>query len=125
MKRKDLMSPITEMMWSTAYYLKNNLFVIMCLIQGILPMAALIIGFKLDTDYVPACVIILIFIQSAVSYTKKLMENMGKGNDVPVPKERFTAVDEDGEVTVRIERAQELLLYVCDLEDYLERKGKL
>ena len=125
MKHKDLVKPITEMMWSIVYYLKNNLFAIMCLIQGILPMIALIVGFKLDTDYVPACVIILIFIQSAVSYTKKLMESMGKGNDVPVPRKRFTTVDEDGEVTVRVDRTQELILYVCDLEDYLERKGKL
>lgn len=125
MKRKDLVSPIVEMMWSIAYYLKNNMFAIICLIQGALPMVSLIIGFKLDTDYVPVCVVALIIIQSITSYTKKLMENMGKGNDVPVPRKRFTSVDEDGEVTVRVDRTQELILYVCDLEDYLERKGKL
>lgn len=125
MKMKDLASPIIELMRSIAYYLKNNLFAIMCLIQGILPMAALIIGFKLDTEYVLTCVVVLILVQSATSYTKKLMESMGKGNDVPVPRKRFTTVDEDGEVTVRVDRTQELILYVCDLEDYLERKGKL
>lgn len=125
MKLKDLTSPIIEWMWSIAYYLKNNLFAIMCLIQGILPMTALIIGFKLDTKYVLVCVVALITIQSITSYIKKLMESMGRGNDVPVPRERFTSADEYGEVTVRADRTQELILYVCDLEDYLERKGKL
>lgn len=50
---------------------------------------------------------------------------MGKGPNIPIPYERFTEVNEDGEVTMEYDRIQELMLYTADLEDYLERKGLL
>lgn len=56
---------------------------------------------------------------------KEIANRTGKGLTVPVPKKRFTEVSEDGEVTIPTTRIEELLLYVCDLEDWLERKGML
>lgn len=45
---------------------------------------------------------------------------------IPVPNERFTVVDEDNDmVSIDNDRLQEMLLYVADLEDTLERKGVL
>ena len=51
--------------------------------------------------------------------------NMGKGQTIPVPDKRFTEVDDDGEVSIPNNRIQELILYLADLEDWLERKGLL
>lgn len=47
----------------------------------------------------------------------------GKGITIPVPSKRFTEVSEDGEITVHTSRIQELLVYLSDLEDWLDRKG--
>lgn len=57
-----------------------------------------------------------------IHYIKELANKSGKGNAIPIPKKRFTEVDDDGEVSVENNRLQELLLYVADLEDYMERK---
>ena len=50
---------------------------------------------------------------------------VGKGVDCPVPEERFTEELGDGEVVVSTERLQEMILYVDDVENYLERRGML
>ena len=41
---------------------------------------------------------------------------------MPIPVERFTSVRDD-EVNVEYDRVNDLLLYVADLEDWLEREG--
>lgn len=61
-----------------------------------------------------------------VYYFRSLANKYRKGNHIPVPEKRFTEVDEEtGEVNVRNDRVQELILYLADLEDWLERKGLL
>lgn len=56
---------------------------------------------------------------------KGIADRANVGNTIPVPQQRFTSVDADGEVSIPTARTQELILYIADLEDYLERKGKL
>lgn len=63
-------------------------------------------------------VMITYFLHSAANKT-------GKGNACPVPAKRFTSVDEDGEVSIEHSRIQELILYMADLEDWMERKNIL
>ena len=41
----------------------------------------------------------------------------------PVPSKRFTSESRDGEVTVENSRLQEMIIYVCDVEDWLESSG--
>ena len=41
----------------------------------------------------------------------------------PVPVKRFTSESRDGEVTVENSRLQEMIIYVCDVEDWLESSG--
>lgn len=41
----------------------------------------------------------------------------------PVPVKRFTSEYRDGEVTIENSRLQEMILYVCDVEDWLESSG--
>ena len=41
----------------------------------------------------------------------------------PVPAKRFTTEYEDGEVTVEKSRLQEMILYVSEVEDWLESSG--
>lgn len=125
MKFKDAVAPFKEFISSLIYYVTDNTFAITCLIQALLPMVAMLVGFKLTNENIVAGVAILVVVQFVVSYIKKFMVHAGKGDEVPVPRKRFTIVDKYGEVSVQVDRSQELILYVCDLENYLERKGKL
>lgn len=64
-----------------------------------------------------------ILIAVAVYYLRQIANRSGKGNSMPVPEKRFTEVDEStGEVTILTSRTEEMLLYMADLEDWLERR---
>lgn len=54
---------------------------------------------------------------------RAIVNKTGKGTSIPRPKKRFTEVTEDGEVSVPMDRSEEMILYLCDLEDWMERKG--
>lgn len=41
----------------------------------------------------------------------------------PVPAKRFTSESKDGEVSVERSRLQEMILYVSEVEDWLESSG--
>lgn len=58
-------------------------------------------------------------------YVKKFLNRIGKGERIPVPESRFTIVSDDGEITMERERLEELMVYVSELEDYLENKSLL
>ena len=49
-------------------------------------------------------------------------EKLGQGKEIPIPESRFTKEDSDGEVSIDTNRLQEMILYVADIEDYLQRK---
>lgn len=55
----------------------------------------------------------------------RISDKMGKGKEIPIPAKRFTQEDEDGEVSIEQSRLQEMILYVSDVEDYLQRKHYL
>lgn len=58
-------------------------------------------------------------------FLKSFADKIGKGEAPPVPSERFTTEDGDGEVSCEYSRMQEMLLFVNDYEKWLERKGLL
>lgn len=66
---------------------------------------------------------LIVFI--VICYAKKFLNRIGKGERIPVPESRFTSVSDDGEVTMERERLEELMVYVSELEDYLENKSLL
>lgn len=69
--------------------------------------------------------IIPIIVVLTTYYLHSAANKTGKGNACPVPRKRFTTVNEDGEVTIENARLQELILYMADLEDWMERKNIL
>ena len=58
-------------------------------------------------------------------FLKSFANRIGKGETPPVPNERFTSDNGDGEISVEHSRLQELILFVNDYEEWLERKGYL
>ena len=63
---------------------------------------------------------ILLFV--IVTFIKMFANKIGKGIDVPVPRKRFTQIFDNGEVTVEKDRVEEMVVYLSDLEDWLEYK---
>lgn len=59
-------------------------------------------------------------------YIRQYANRLGKGERIPVPEKRFTEPgEEDGEYTVETKRMEEMILYMSNLEDWLQRKGLL
>lgn len=52
----------------------------------------------------------------------RVNDKIGKGREIPIPESKFTQEDSDGEVSIDTHRLQEMILYVADVESYLERK---
>lgn len=130
---KKFLRVIAEITYETfcgfAYFIKSNLIAFANILNLIIPYAMYFIGQymainrgKITVGYeiiAPLVFIILIY------YLKSMANKMGKGTVIPVPDKRFTQVDDYGEVSIENNRIQELILYMADLEDWMERKGML
>lgn len=111
------------------YFIDSNLMMFANILNLILPYIMYIIGqyVAYDRGYIGIGGEILIPLAFVVItyFMKSAANKMGKGITIPVPGKRFTEADEYGEVTIEYHRVQELILYMADLEDWLERKGML
>lgn len=66
--------------------------------------------------------ILLLFCSKSFNTTA---ENIGHGSKLPVPRKRFTNHTENGAVTIDNANLHEMIVYVGELEDWLESVGKL
>lgn len=108
---------------NVAYFIKSNLMNFVTILNFILPFVMYFIGFYSESFGWEICIPLIAAI--IIYYVKATANKLGKGITIPIPDKRFTEVDDDGEVSMEHGRVQELLLYVADLEDWLERKGLL
>ncbi len=112
-----------------AYFIKNNLTNFATILNLILPYLMYFIGQYVVIDrnafavggelFVPIIFVVITY------YLKSSANKLGKGYTIPVPDKRFTKVSEYGEINIENRRVQELILYLADLEDWMERKGLL
>lgn len=126
---KIMLEIITDVMHNIAYFFVNNLRNIAWLLEFILSYAMYFIAYfvydKRGAFVIGGELLLPIIIYIVTYFIRSFANKLGKGYTVPVPTERFTEVDEDGEVSIAYDRTQELILYMADLEDWLERKGLL
>ncbi len=121
---KIISSVFVDMLHEIKYILEGGIKYFTKLIRFILPYIMYYLGasFKISPYIIvaiPICVFIITYIMD--SYANKI----GKGMAVPVPDRRFTEVSDDGEVSISNTRIQEMILYLADLEDWMERKNLL
>lgn len=116
----------TDAWYEVVYFIQVNMRYMATIIEIALPYCMYMVGQNLAMERgsieVGGEIFIPILCTVVIHYVKEFANKSGKGNTIPVPNKRFTEVDEDGEVSVENNRIQELLLYVADLEDYMERK---
>lgn len=123
-------SIIIEAYYSIIDFLKNNLRNVSIILRIGLPYLMWYLGiylykqrgyFAIGSEiFIPVIVLIINY------YIRQFANRVGKGERIPVPEKRFTeAGEEDGEYTIETNRIEELILYMSNLEDWLERKGFL
>ena len=120
---------IAEAIKSISLFIVNNLRNFANMLVLIAPYLMLFVGQAVYKErgyisaggelFIPILILIVVYI------IRSFANKIGKGVTIPIPSKRFTEVDEDGEVSIRHDRLQELILYIADLEDWLERKGLL
>lgn len=103
--------------------IKDNLRNFVVFLIVVLPYVMYYIGRHSSGSGAELLIPVIVFI--AAFYINGFANKIGKGSTVPVPVKRFTQSREDGEATVDTARVHELILYVSNLEDWLERKGLL
>jgi len=120
---------IHDVVQAIRYFITNNLRNFVRILSFILPYIMYIIGQKVCLERGKIAfggeLLIPIVFCVITYYIRSYANKIGKGTTIPVPEKRFTEVDDDGEVSIRNSRIQELILYLADLEDWLERKGLL
>lgn len=120
---------IIDVVRAVDYFITSNLRNFAWLLNFILPYLMYLIGQNVyeKRGYfgIGGEVLIPIVFCVITYYLRSYANKIGKGTTIPVPDKRFTEVDDYGEVSIPNNRIQELILYLADLEDWLERKGLL
>lgn len=124
-----LRAVIGEMLDVISYVISTSIYPISKLLIIVLPYLMLFIGvkeyevrghFAIGGElFIP----MLVFLVSW--FLRSCANKIGKGETPPIPRERFTVEDGEGEVSCEYSRLQEMLLFVNDYEKWLERKGLL
>ena len=112
--------------WFISRFVSHNLRNAASLANLILPYAMYFIGRGTcpgrSHDVIGYEILIPIAVFIVSYFLRSYANKIGKGYTIPIPERRFTEVD-GGEVSVENRRIQELLLYLADLEDWMERQG--
>lgn len=96
-----------------------------------LPYSMFYIGqyfYSLENKFITIDLILLLPIITyiIVYIIKGILKKTGNSKStMPIPKHRFTVLIDDDEVVIKKGMLNELILYVYDLEEWLERKGKI
>lgn len=99
---------------------KEELGKIAVIIQIMLPAVFCFAGLQWYAVLI-LCALLWIMTKYISELSYKLNNITQKG--IPVPEKRYTKVGEDGEISLEEVDAEEAILYLCEIEDYLEMKG--
>ena len=114
---------------NVTYFIKDNLLTFATILNVMIPYIMYFVGQDVAINrgriLVGGELFLPIIFTVIIYYLKSSANKIGKGISVPIPDKRFTEVSDDGEVNIENKRIQELILYIADLEDWMERKGLL
>ncbi len=119
----------SELLYDMYYWLKLNLGNIARIVTMLFPFLTYWLGYKDKTYNLPMfdiqAILGIVSIYTIVYYLYKAHNKVNKGTTMPIPKKRFTEKSEYGEVSIENDRIEELILYLGELEDWMERKRYL
>lgn len=112
--------------WQVVAYclrlLMKNLSNVAMVIQIIFPVWLVCQNVTLVKAFIYSVTIVFI-----LAYIRQLYTNVQKhgGKTIPIPRQRFTVLDEDGYIILKNDNAGEAIQYLYELEEYLSNRGKL
>ena len=124
---KAFRSSISELYHQFKYFISINIKYLIKLIDISIPYIyayisillyrernSLIIGYE---------VLIPIITYIILSVLNNFLNKINKGYDIPLPRERFTTLNDNGNISVDNSSINDIILYLYDLEEYLKSKG--
>lgn len=110
--------------------LRNNLYNVYKLIMFACPYIMLYIGVYVyeQRGYfaIGGEIFIPVFLWLISSFLHRLANKNNRGDSVPVPRKRFTEIEEEMDgYTINQDDINEIILYLGEVEDYLEKKRLL
>ena len=124
---KAFRSSILELYHQFKYFISINIKYLIKLIDISIPYIYAYISILLYRDrnniIIGYEVLIPIIAYIILSVLNSFLNKINKGYDIPLPRERFTTLNDNGNVSVDNSSINDIILYLYDLEEYLKSKG--
>ena len=124
---KAFRSSISELYHQFKYFISINIKYLIKLIDISIPYIYAYISILLYRDrnnlIIGYEVLIPIIAYIILSVLNNFLNKINKGYDIPLPRERFTTLNDNGNVSVDNSSINDIILYLYDLAEYLNSKG--
>ena len=124
---KAFRSSISELYHQFKYFISINIKYLIKLIDISIPYIYAYISILLYRDrnsfIIGYEILIPIIAYIILSILNNFLNKINKGYDIPLPRERFTTLNDNGNVSVDNSSINDIILYLYDLEEYLKSKG--
>lgn len=110
-----------------AYTVERNLYVMSKIIEISTPYIMWYVTITLYKERGQFAIGGEVFLPVAILFLsnilRKLSNKRGQGYEIPTSKKRYTTEDDFGEVSISEDDLQEIILYLNDVENYIEKRG--
>ena len=124
---KAFRSSISELYHQFKYFISINIKYLIKLIDISIPYIYAYISILLYRErnnlIIGYEVLIPIIAYIILSVLNSFLNKINKGYDIPLPRERFTTLNDNGNISVDNSSINDIILYLYDLEEYLKSKG--
>lgn len=124
---KAFTSSILELYHQFKYFISINLKYLIKLIDISIPYIYAYISILLYRErndiIIGYEVLIPIIAYIILSILNNFLNKINRGYDIPLPRERFTTLNDNGNVSVDNSSVNDIILYLYDLEEYFKSKG--
>ena len=124
---KAFRSSISELYHQFKYFISINIKYLIKLIDISIPYIYAYISILLYRDrnsfIIGYEILIPIIAYIILSILNNFLNKINKGYDIPLPRERFTTLNDNGNLSVDNSSINDIILYLYDLEEYLKSKG--
>ena len=124
---KAFRSSVLELYYQFKYFISINLKYLIKLIDISIPYIYAYISILLYRErnnlIIGYEVLIPIIAYIILSILNNFLNKINRGYDIPLPRERFTTLNDNGNVSIDNSSVNDIILYLYDLEEYLKSKG--
>ena len=124
---KAFKSSILELYHQFKYFISINLKYLLKLIDISIPYIYAYISILLYRErnvfIIGYEVLFPIIVYIILSLLNNFLNKINRGYDIPLPRERFTTLNDNGNVSIDNSSVNDIILYLYDLEEYLKSKG--